>query len=190
MSSLRILCYNGRLVTWTVVSLTAAKFKSLIFALCLRIVLCYEHVHSQSERELIYDWRFSAHPFIFAPSLLRLTTSYFYFQMNACGHSPYATSSLKRGWVCRLQLLLVLASAVILGSESAGLMTIFARLPQLGGPGIRIYIPREQGGPVIPTGTGFPFRRHLLLAGLRWRYSNPPPDWRVHSYVNYFPFIW
>jgi hypothetical protein len=29
--------------------------------------------------------------------------------------------------------------------------------------------------PFIPTGTGFPFRRFLRLAGLRWRYSNPPP---------------
>jgi hypothetical protein len=31
------------------------------------------------------------------------------------------------------------------------------RLPQLGWPGPRIYIPQEQGGPVIPLGTGFPF---------------------------------
>jgi hypothetical protein len=30
------------------------------------------------------------------------------------------------------------------------------RLPQLGGPGSRIYFPQEQGGPVIPPGTGFP----------------------------------
>jgi hypothetical protein len=42
-----------------------------------------------------------------------------------------------------------------------------ARLPYL--------YPQEQGGPVIPPGTGFPFRRLLRLAGLRWRYSNPPP---------------
>jgi hypothetical protein len=37
-----------------------------------------------------------------------------FFQLNPCGHSPYVTSSLTRGWVCRLQLLLILASAVIL----------------------------------------------------------------------------
>jgi hypothetical protein len=41
-----------------------------------------------------------------------------------------------------------------------------ARLP--------IYIPQEQGGPVIPPGTGFPFRHLLPLGGLRRRYSNPP----------------
>jgi hypothetical protein len=42
------------------------------------------------------------------------------FQLNICGHSPYVTSSLTRGWVCRLQLLLVLASA--------GLMTNFTHI--------------------------------------------------------------
>jgi hypothetical protein len=48
------------------------------------------------------------------------------------------------------------------------------RLPQPGGPGSCIYIPQEQGGPVIPPGTGFLLLRLLRLAGLRWRYSNPP----------------
>jgi hypothetical protein len=47
--------------------------------------------------------------------------------------------------------------------------------PQPGGPGLCIYVPQWQGGPVIPPGTGFLFRRLLLLAGLQWRYSNPPP---------------
>jgi hypothetical protein len=41
-------------------------------------------------------------------------------------------------------------------------------LPQPGGPGSRIYIPQEQGGPVIPPGTVFP-SRHIL------RLSGPPP---------------
>jgi hypothetical protein len=41
-----------------------------------------------------------------------------------------------------------------------------SRPPQTGGPGLHIYIPQEQGGPVIPPGTGFPFRRLLQLAGL------------------------
>jgi hypothetical protein len=50
-----------------------------------------------------------------------------------------------------------------------------ATLPQPGGPGSHIYNLQEQGGPVIPPGTGFPFRRLIRLAGLQWRYSNPPP---------------
>jgi hypothetical protein len=55
------------------------------------------------------------------------------------------------------------------------------RLPQPGGPGSCIYIPQEQGGPVIPPGNGFPLRHLLQLAGLWWRYSNPPPTWRDMS---------
>jgi hypothetical protein len=43
-----------------------------------------------------------------------------FFQLNTSGYSPYVTSSLTRGWVCHLQLLLALTSAVILGSESCG----------------------------------------------------------------------
>jgi hypothetical protein len=47
----------------------------------------------------------------------------------------------------------------------AGLTTTFSvsdsRLSQPGAPGLRIYIPHEQGGPVTPPGTGLPFRRLL-----------------------------
>jgi hypothetical protein len=43
-----------------------------------------------------------------------------FFQLNSCGHSSYATPSLTKGCVCRLPLLLVLVSAVILGPESRG----------------------------------------------------------------------
>jgi hypothetical protein len=57
--------------------------------------------------------------------ILRLTTRIFNFPTNTCGYSPYVTSSLTRGWVCRLQLLLGLDSSVILRPESRGLMTTF-----------------------------------------------------------------
>jgi hypothetical protein len=39
-----------------------------------------------------------------------------------------------------------------------------SRLHQPGGSGLRIYIPQEQGRPVITPGTGFPFLRLLRLA--------------------------
>jgi hypothetical protein len=61
--------------------------------------------------------------------------------------------SLTRGQVCRLQLLLALASAVILGSESRGA--------------------RDQI--LLSQIRDFPFRRLLRLAGIRWRYSTPAP---------------
>jgi hypothetical protein len=70
--------------------------------------------------DLLYDWRFPANQLVLATSPLRLKISNFIFQLNIYGCSPYVTSSLTRGWVCRLQLLLVLASAVILRSESRG----------------------------------------------------------------------
>jgi hypothetical protein len=47
-----------------------------------------------------------------------------------------------------------------LGRSPTELTTIFyshLRLPNLRGPGPRIYIPQEQGGPGIALGTGFPF---------------------------------
>jgi hypothetical protein len=75
---------------------------------------------SESESELLYYWRFTANHFVLAINPLRPTNRNFIVQLNTCGYSPYVTSSLMRGWICRLQLLLVLASAVILRSESRG----------------------------------------------------------------------
>jgi hypothetical protein len=72
----------------------------------------------------------------------------------------------------------VICSAVTTWSESLRTRnhTLLSHLwiPQPDGPGSRIYIPQEQGGPVIPPSIGFSLRRLLRLAGLRWRYSNPP----------------
>jgi hypothetical protein len=70
------------------------------------------------EIELLYDCRFIANQFVLATNPLRLKTSNFILQRNTCGYSPYVTSSLTRGWLCHLQLLLALASSVILRSES------------------------------------------------------------------------
>jgi hypothetical protein len=76
-----------------------------------------------------------------------------------------------RGRVCNLLFLLVPASAVPLGYEFCGtqdhiLLSQFLRLPQHGRPSPRIHITQEQGGPDIPLGTGFPFRRLLRLTGI------------------------
>jgi hypothetical protein len=55
---------------------------------------------------------------------LRLTARIIFSQLNTCGHSPYITSSLTRGWVCHLQLLLALASAFIFEFESCGIQIV------------------------------------------------------------------
>jgi hypothetical protein len=67
--------------------------------------------------------------------------------------------SLTRGRVCRLQLLLALASAVILGTESRG----------------------TRGHMLLSQIRDFPFRRLLRLAGLQWGYPTPPP----HRYCRF-----
>jgi hypothetical protein len=85
--------------------------------------------------------------------------------------NSFGVPSLTRGRVCRLQLLLVLASAVILGSESRethdNILLSQIRDPP---PTWRARFPylylQGQGSPVTPPGIGFPFRRLLRLAGL------------------------
>jgi hypothetical protein len=122
--------------------------------------------------DLLYDWRFTANQFVLPTNPLRLTTNNFIFQLRTCGSSLCVTSSLPRGSVCRLQLLLILASAVILRSESRGtrdhiLLSQIRDSLNLGGGARSPYL--------YPPGTGFPFRRLLRLVGLRWRFSTPPP---------------
>jgi hypothetical protein len=70
----------------------------------------------------------------------------------------------------------------------AGLMTIFYCLrfetPNLEGQ-VPAYISGRNRGPSYTPSHGFPFRRLLRLAGLRWRYSSPPP----HVKVSYFTLL-
>jgi hypothetical protein len=72
------------------------------------------------------------------------------WQLRGCW---FGAPSLTRGRVCRLQLLLGLASAVIFGSESH----------------------RTRGHILLSQIRDSPYRRLLRLAGSRWRYSTPPP---------------
>jgi hypothetical protein len=110
-----------------------------------------------SESELLYDWWFTANQFVLAPSPLRLTARIF-SQLSTCGHSPCITSSLMRGGsACHLQLLLTLASAFILGSESC----------------------RTLNHILLSQIWDFPFCHLLRLAGLRWRYLTLPPHGNI-----------
>jgi hypothetical protein len=80
---------------------------------------CTDQSESESESESLYDWRLSpiSSSSRQAPWDSRPET---FFRLNTCSHSSYVTSSLTRRRVCRLQLLLALASAFILRSESRG----------------------------------------------------------------------
>jgi hypothetical protein len=112
-------------------------------------------------------------------SHLELITRFFFSVWQLCLYWCW-TPSLTRGWVCNLLEYCFWAypeqsfSGPIPQNSDPILLSHF-RLSQPGRSGPRIYIPQEQGDPLIPPSTGFPFRRLLLLAGLRWRYSNPPP---------------
>jgi hypothetical protein len=110
-------------------------------------VLLEKSLHLKSE--LLYDWRFTADQFVLALSPLRPTTSTFFSSTEHLRYIRYVTSSVTRGWICRLQLLLGFASAVVFGSESRGThdhillfqtgtpSTWRARSPYLNSPGTR-----------------------------------------------------
>jgi hypothetical protein len=84
---------------------------------------------------------------------LELTTR-FLLLSDSCGFVDVGALSLTRGRVCRLNLLLALASAVFLGFESS----------------------KTRDNILLSQIRDFLFRRLLRLAGSRWRYSTPPPD--------------
>jgi hypothetical protein len=74
-------------------------------------------------------------------------------QLNICGHSPYITSSLTREWVCHLQLLLVPRQRIH----------------------SRVRVSWDSWPYITVSDSRLPFCLLLRLAGLRWRYSTPPP---------------
>jgi hypothetical protein len=90
------------------------------------------------------------------------------FQLNIFGYSPYVTSSLTRGWVCRLQLLLVRASADILRSESHRthdhiLLCQIGDSPNLEGQ-VPVFIsPRNRVARLYPQALGGKDGRQLVL---------------------------
>jgi hypothetical protein len=90
--------------------------------------------------------------------------------------------SLTRGRVCNLlvQLFLGLARAVTLGSKSrrthGHILLSQLRLPPKLVVQVLVFIsPRNRVTQLYPRALDSLFCRLLRLAGLRWRYSNPPP---------------
>jgi hypothetical protein len=122
----------------------------------------------------------------------------FFFQYWQLQVSWCVASSLMRRWICKLlvQMLLGCARAVTLGTKSrrshCHILLSHLRLPQPEVQGFRIYIPQEQGCPVIPLGLGFTrtfkFKLYydrpsvgqfVLVSGPLW---GPWPDFKI--------FVW
>jgi hypothetical protein len=71
-------------------------------------------------------------------------------QVNTCGHSPYITSSLTRRLVCHLQLLMTLASAFVLGSQSRGTRDHILLSQIRDFPFVASYESQGYGGGILP----------------------------------------
>jgi hypothetical protein len=106
----------------------------------------------------------------------RITWSLATTRTEGCGPVPGLHSDT---WVCCLQLLLGLTSAVFLASKSRRtcVHVLLSRIQDSPPPlptwraRSLIYISQEQGGTDIPPDTGFPFCHLIRFAGLWWRYS-------------------
>jgi hypothetical protein len=122
----------------------------------------------KSKSKLCYDRRSVGQSVLVSTTHQRPKTRFFFIvrQLRVCWHGA---PSLTKGRVCRLQLLLALASAVILGTKSHGthyhiLLTQILDSPNLEGHVPVLISPRNRVA-VIPPGTRLPFRR--LLRGTR-----------------------
>jgi hypothetical protein len=165
MSSLLITCYNGSLVTWTVVRLPAAKFKPFhmlriysFSCFCMTSDFClHDFVRWTyfSQSHIATDHHSVSRSWRRAPSGDHDEMFVTLWLLRSCFRGA---PSLTRGWVCLLYMLLALVSAVFLGSESLG----------------------THHHILLSLILDFPFRRLLRLAGSRWKYSTPPPHGFEH----------
>jgi hypothetical protein len=135
--------------------------------------------NSKPKSKLCYDRR-SVGQSVLVSSLHLGPKTRFYYCQRVAGLLMWAALSEERT-ICPLQLLLALASPVILQSEFRGthghILLSDSRLSLPGGPEPHIYMyasPRNRVAQFIP-GTGFPLRRLLRLAfepASTWREDN------------------
>jgi hypothetical protein len=124
-------------------SLVPSGTELLTIFYCLMVMVAFFKL------KLSYDLQWVGQSVLVSGSHLEPMTRFLFsswqLQASCCG-----APSLTIGWVCNLlvQLFLVLARAVTLGSKSrrthGHILLSHLRLPQPGGPGPGIYIPQEQ----------------------------------------------
>jgi hypothetical protein len=130
---------SGRLL-WT-------RWGPIKFLEFLQWLSDWQLLRKESEPELLYDWLFTAT----SPS--RLISSNFIFQLNTCGHSPYVTSSLTRGWFFIYNCCWCSPAQSFSGTSPAELMTTFYCLRFETLPTWRTRSPYLS---IYPPGTGWP----------------------------------
>jgi hypothetical protein len=147
--------------------------------------------------KLIYDRQSVGQSVLVSSTHLGPATKLFFLleilftQLRVC---YFVAPSLTRGRVCNLlyNCFWALPEQSLLGEVSQSLQPYFtvsfetpptwrARFPYLYPPGT--------GWPSYTQGIGFPFCRLLRLAGLRWRYSNPPPHGSTYSCAKFLDLI-
>jgi hypothetical protein len=150
---LHILCYNGSLVTWTIVSLTIAKFKLLIFSmfgfallctanmfmLMILCVLCYVMLRPTASRPV---WVSSTH--------LGLTTR-FLFLSDICGFVDVGCSLWQENRSVVYNCCWSSPAQSFLAPSPVGLVTIFYCLRFETSSTWRVRSPY-----LYPSGTGWP----------------------------------
>jgi hypothetical protein len=92
----------------------------------------------------------------------------------------YGAPSLTRGRVCNFRCN---HSIVRVAQNPKSYFTVSSETPPTWRAKFPYLYPPGTGWPSqrVAPGIGLPLRRLLRLAGLRWRYSNPPPIWRERS---------
>jgi hypothetical protein len=88
----------------------------------------------------------------------------------------YGAPSLTRGQVWNL---LCNHSMVRVAQNPKPYFTVSSETPPIWRTRFPYLYPPGTGWPSYTSGTGFPLRRLLRLGGLRWRYSNPLPTWKL-----------
>jgi hypothetical protein len=99
----------------------------------------------------------------------------------------YGVPSLTRGQVYNLQCN---HSMVRVAQNPKPYFTVSSETPPTWRARFLYLYPPGTGWPSYTPGTGFPLRRLLRLAGLRWRNSNPDLTWRDRSmyiYIYIYP---
>jgi hypothetical protein len=140
------------------------------------------HVQDEKRGEvrLLYDWRSVNQYVLVSSTLVGLATRYYFLSKGCCLVSVGRPLWREDGSA--------ICSVITQCSESRRTrnhtLLSHLRLLQPGGPGSRIYNPQEQGGPVIPPGTGFPLHAcvcYVLKSGL--------PRSNVRNCWNQVPWI-